>query len=218
MALSSGDAKRIEPALDRLNQLVEKTPLEPLADGVKANARQRAVAARQVPLWLVARACWKQKDALNLRKIGDKLAARAEDAAGRQSENQTLMAMLREQGQMALERGDRRAAEAAWSRMLTLVVAPAESKIKKPSTKPKPPAGPAPALPRRKPRRGGTGRQSSIRLVSFQAPPPTAGNQRGPAAFAAGRRCFQSSPPADQGSYPNGPARRHAHRDRTCRS
>ena len=181
-ALSSGDAKRIEPALDRLNELVEKTPLDALPEGEKANARQRIEAARQVPLWLVARACRKQKDAVNLRKIADKLAARAEDAAGRQTENQTLMAMLREEGQLALERGDRRAAEAAWNRMLTLVVAPAERTIKKPGTKPKPPAGPV-QQPSAKAAPGRVGlihedaRQLDERRVPF--PPPVKGGRGG---------------------------------------
>ena len=144
LALASGDAKQRKPALDRLDRLVEKTPLDGLPAGVKANARQRAEAVRQVPLWLVARACWKRKDAVSLQKFADKLAVRAQDAAGRQTENQTLMAMLREQGQMALERGDREAAEAAWSRMLALVIEPPTRTIKKPSAKPRPPAGPVP--------------------------------------------------------------------------
>ncbi len=66
VALSAGEAKLMEPALARLNELVEKTPLEPLESGTRANARQRAEAARQVPLWLVARACWKHKDVAKL--------------------------------------------------------------------------------------------------------------------------------------------------------
>ena len=64
----------MEPALARSNALVEKSPLEPLDNGARANARQRAEAARQIPLWLVARACWKQKEAAKLdlrRETGD---------------------------------------------------------------------------------------------------------------------------------------------------
>ena len=39
VALGSGDAERIEPALDRLDELVEKTPLEPLPEGRHAPMR-----------------------------------------------------------------------------------------------------------------------------------------------------------------------------------
>ena len=42
------------------------------------------------------------------------------------------MAMLREQGEFALARGDRAGAEAAWSEMLKLVVEPTDRRVKKP--------------------------------------------------------------------------------------
>ena len=144
LVLAGDDSVRIEPALDRLKELVDKSPLEPLAEGVRANARQRAQAARQIPLWLVARACWKRKDGVNLPGFADKLAARSRDAARRQTENSALLAMIREEGELALERGDRAAALAAWSRMLELVVEPADRKLKKPSPTPGVPAGAAP--------------------------------------------------------------------------
>ena len=77
LALGSGETTRIEPALARLGELVEKAPLEVLGAGTRANARQRAQAARQIPLWLVARACWKQKNAADFQVVAQKLAARA---------------------------------------------------------------------------------------------------------------------------------------------
>ncbi len=80
-ALDTGKSSRIGPALAQLEQLVAKTPLEPLAEGTKANARQRAVAAQQLPLWLVARACWKHPSASSTHEAGDRLAGRAMDAA-----------------------------------------------------------------------------------------------------------------------------------------
>jgi hypothetical protein len=144
-ALASGDAERARPVLERLNALVERTPLEPLAVGARANARQRAEAARQVPLWLVARACWKQNGAIAAPGLADKLAARSLEAARRQTENTTLLAMIREQGELALARGDRAGAQAAWGRMLELVVKPPEIKSKKPSAAPAAP----PTAPRR---------------------------------------------------------------------
>ncbi len=75
-AISTADAGQIDPALKRLDELVDKTPLEALPPFTKANARQRAVALRQVPLWLVARACWKEKKPIGPPGFADKLAAR----------------------------------------------------------------------------------------------------------------------------------------------
>ena len=90
LALGSGETKRIGPALSRLDQLVEKNSLEVLEAGVRANARQRAIAAEQIPLWLVARACWDQKNAADLKVVALKLATRAQEAARRQTENAAL--------------------------------------------------------------------------------------------------------------------------------
>jgi tetratricopeptide (TPR) repeat protein len=137
--LASGEPQRIEPALVRLVELIDQNPLEPLAEGARANARQRAEAARQVPLWLVARACWNQKVSPKPSGAADTLAARALEAARRQIDNATLMAMYREQGESALARGDRKAAEAAWGRMLEIVLEPPGRKTKKPAAN----AGPA---------------------------------------------------------------------------
>ena len=101
------------------------------ARGARANSRQRAQATRQLPLWVVARACWKRSDSARLRGIADKLAARAIEAARRQSDNHALMAMLRERGDLALARGDRSAAEAEWVRMLETVIEPPGRKARK---------------------------------------------------------------------------------------
>ena len=76
--LIDGKADRIAAALDRLERLVERTPLEPLAEGVRPNARVRAAAERQVGLWLVARACL-LTDSYAAR--GEKLADRSIDRA-----------------------------------------------------------------------------------------------------------------------------------------
>ena len=50
--------------------------------------------------------------------------ARAVEAAHRQEDRVWLLAMMREQGQLAFERSDRSGAAAVWSRMLDLVVTP----------------------------------------------------------------------------------------------
>jgi hypothetical protein len=140
LTMGSGETIRIRPALIRLNEITEKNPLEVLEVGARANARQRAMAAKQIPLWLVARACWDQKDTADLKVFAEKFAARAKEAARRQLENVVLTAMLREQGEFALARGDRGGAEAAWSEMLKLVVEPTDRNLRKLAPRPKKPA------------------------------------------------------------------------------
>src|SRR5205085_5606645 len=103
----------------------------------RPNARQRAEAMYQVPLWLVAREC--AKDA-KLRPVGDKLAARAVEAARRQLDPLFATAILREWGQAALDAGDKAAAEARWAQMLELV-------LPKPSAKRSAAATAAPPAP-----------------------------------------------------------------------
>ena len=128
------DPGRAEAVLEQLAGLVEKTPLAPLADGVRANARERAEAASQIPLWLVARACRKQPSLPPKGQAhADRFAARALEAAGRQEDRVWLLAMMREQGQLAFERNDRAAAAAVWSRMLEMVVAPREARARRPA-------------------------------------------------------------------------------------
>ncbi len=184
LALGSGETRRIGPALARLDELVQKTPLEVLEGGARANSRQRAVAARQIPLWLVARACWKQKNAAELNVLAGKLAARAQEAARRQAENPALLAMLREQGEFALARGDRAAAEAAWSQMLRLVVEPGDRPTKKTEPRPRKPAATA------EPSRAASVARSRVRFASYQVeqpPPSRKGASGGTPAKGAGR-------------------------------
>ncbi len=70
-----------------------------------------------------------------MHAIGDRLADRALEAARRQNDNRWMLAMLREQGQLALDHNDRATAEAAWSRMLNMVVAPEPAKSQRPKAK-----------------------------------------------------------------------------------
>ena len=126
--------------------------------------------------------------------FADKLAARARDAARRQTENAALLAMIREEGELALKRGDRKGAETAWSRMLELVVEPADRKTKKPSIPAAAPAAAAPVPAASVPAAGATSfapvsRQSHVRMASYQAPAQkaarkaaTPGAARGPAS------------------------------------
>jgi hypothetical protein len=139
-ALAGNDAGRIRGALEELARLVEQTPLAPLADGVKANARERAEAAQQLPLWLVARACRRHADSAVVAH-GDRFAARALEAARRQDDRVWQLAMLREEGQLAFDRKDRASAAATWSRMLEIVVAPPQARPRRgSSSRPRAPA------------------------------------------------------------------------------
>jgi tetratricopeptide (TPR) repeat protein len=133
-------------AIERLSRLVEQSPLDDLPSGTKANARQRAEAARQIGLWLVARACWAQE---SVRASGDLFARRALEAARRQAENRWALAMLREWGQHDLDRGDRASAEARWSELLDLVLANPQTARPNPAPNtPRPaPAARAPMVP-----------------------------------------------------------------------
>ncbi len=169
------------PAVSRLVELVKKTPLEPLEPGERANARQRAVAARQIPLWLVARACWNQEKSDKSAELAEMFAKCALEAARRQTDNTFYLAMIREQGERALEKGDRAAAVAAWERMLEIVVSPPKAKVKKPVQAPgaAPAGNPPPAATKRASGRSGASlparRGSLVRLASYQSRPQGAG-------------------------------------------
>ena len=175
-AISSDEKGPGAPAVARLVELVNHAALEPLEPGERANARQRAVAARQIPLWLVARACWNQEKSGKGAEIAKMFAERAFEAARRQTDNTFYLAMIREQGERAIEKGDRTAAAAAWGQMLEIVVSPPRAKLKKPVQAPAvPPAGKtgAPAAGKRAAVRSGASlpgkRESIVRLASYRA-------------------------------------------------
>ncbi len=114
-----GNAEGLAAPLDRLARLADAQALEPLPANGRANARQREEAMRQFVLWVVAREALKHD---STRSNGEKLATRAQEAARRQLDNRWTLAMLREAGQDALDRGDRTAAEASWRAMLKMVM------------------------------------------------------------------------------------------------
>jgi tetratricopeptide (TPR) repeat protein len=129
-ALAEEKPEAATAAVAALLELTERSPLEAIPAGARANARQREEAARQLGLWLVARECLKQKAR---RAAGEKLAARAVEAAARQADPASALAMWREWGQLDLDAGDPALAERRWARMLDLVL-PASAR----------PAAPAP--------------------------------------------------------------------------
>ncbi len=118
-AFTEGKPESIGEAVKRLEGVVESQPLEELPPNTRANSRQRAEAAKQVGLWLVARECFKKEE---LRPAGEKLADRALEAARRQADNSYALAVLREWGDLDLKRGDKKAAEQRWTQMLEYVM------------------------------------------------------------------------------------------------
>ena len=150
-ALASHDAGRIQATLEQLAQLVEKTPLDPVPAGARANARERAQAAAQIPLWLVARACRNHSSSTAVQAFAARFAARALEAARRQDDRLWLLAMLREQGQLAFDQNKRADAAAVWSHMLDLVVTPPESKPRRPPARGPDARAPAPVADQRPP-------------------------------------------------------------------
>src|SRR5439155_313930 len=81
-AFAAGPPDGAHEAVGRLVKLAESSPLEPLPAGGKPNARQRAEALPQVPLWLVARECL-HADRSPFWPAGEALAAAGDPAARR---------------------------------------------------------------------------------------------------------------------------------------
>ena len=75
---------------------------------------------REIALWIPARTALKSKDR---QELGRKLAARAHAAAANSGDDRWLMAILKEQGDIAIAAGDKPAAEKAWSGLLDAVLA-----------------------------------------------------------------------------------------------
>jgi tetratricopeptide (TPR) repeat protein len=149
VAVIAAAAAKDEPALaatsERLEQVVERQPLEEVAAGGRPNARQRAAAAQQIGLWLAARECLKHEVLL---QRGQKLATRALEAARRQAKPDQALAILRQWGQLELDRGQRQQAEARWNEMLELALAdPLAAKKPAKGERPMPAARPVRAAP-----------------------------------------------------------------------
>lgn len=120
-ALSKLPPDAQKTALTRLEKLVDAAPLEEIPAGKRANARQRAAAAPQMAIWLVARECLERPEWIPL---GNKLADRALSAAQRQIGDATTQGLTFELAAAAAKRGDLPAAEAAYRRLIETAVSP----------------------------------------------------------------------------------------------
>jgi tetratricopeptide (TPR) repeat protein len=118
VALAEG---REQDVAEAVKDLAARVPATPLPAASSPDARPPAALEVQSALWAVARAC-SGRDAL--REPAEVLAARALEAADRLADPAWSLAMLRERGQLALDRGDRDGAERAWSDLLRRVLTP----------------------------------------------------------------------------------------------
>jgi hypothetical protein len=206
IALAGGSNDRIKEALERLNQAVARTPLEPLPAGTRANARQRALALHQIPLWLVARACWQKKE---WKPAGDTLAAVGLEAGRRQSDNRWTLAMLRERGQLALDHGDRKTAEAAWGQMLETILV-GDQKKKSVDRQQRPTAPRVPAPPASPPRTSALEPEprtttAQVHRAAYSAQDPVPARQvqtRAPAPSSRAARATGQPAPAGKENVP----------------
>ena len=119
LSMSTNDQDKTKALLKQLLDTVDKTPLEAQPAKGGFTSSQHEAALQQTALWLLARDCLKKEP---LRGEGTKLAERALLASRRNSDQGYTLAILREWGQIALENGDRKAAEEYWTELLDIVL------------------------------------------------------------------------------------------------
>lgn len=105
-------------ALQTLATRLQTAPAEP--------QKAAAPGADQLALWVVARLALRHPTP-EVRTFGADLARRALQAAQRHPDRMWLLAMLREQGQLAADAGDKAAAERFWGEMLDEILTPART-------------------------------------------------------------------------------------------
>ena len=116
--------------LKELLSVISDNPLDEIAEGRRANSRQRRQAMQFVPLWIVARKCLETEEH---REIGQQIAEQAIAGARRQLKNDHAVAILYDWGNRSIKAGDRETAEAKWSELLDLVTKrPVRKKKKQP--------------------------------------------------------------------------------------
>lgn len=121
LAIATGDRPATTQMLKQIADVLDRQPLVTV-DAKIASARSRDAARQQTALWLLARDCLRDKD---LQSQGISLAERSLAAARQLADELSVLAILREWGQILLDQGDREGAEKRWTEMLELVI-PAE--------------------------------------------------------------------------------------------
>jgi hypothetical protein len=110
MRMQSNGAGGVTPEIAQLAERVARTPLSAGNDQEKQRLadEDRARTREQLGLWLVARKCLADGTRAD---VGHRLAERAIAAAELLKERELLASMLRESGQLAIERADKASAE-----------------------------------------------------------------------------------------------------------
>jgi tetratricopeptide (TPR) repeat protein len=194
-AFAEGKADERDAALKPLVVLVEKSPLEALADGTRPNSRQREDAMKWLGVWPVARVCLKEE---SLRSVGETLMARAREAARRQADPLWHQAILREAGQIALDSGDTARAEKLWGELLdSVLAAPGAKASTSPTTGAVAPATPT-AVGGTTAVSGTTTITSTVKAVALRPAVPAVAPPASPGAVTA--VALTGQPPAAAGT------------------
>ncbi|MDB5339573.1 MAG: tetratricopeptide repeat protein [Planctomycetaceae bacterium] len=141
--LAAGDSQpaTLQHAAEQLDQWLTAHPLATATPQKPTDFSPDEAAERQLPVWLIARECWKRPE---LRAIAQRLSARAVEAARLQADKKYLWGVLNEGATLAWDAGDKATAEAGWSETLSLILArPGAGSSSPPATeKDKPPTIP----------------------------------------------------------------------------
>ncbi|MGC1272146.1 MAG: DUF1581 domain-containing protein, partial [Planctomycetaceae bacterium] len=119
VAFQKGDLAAANAACEKALAAASVESDAALKAGDKGQSDRMSPAA--LGLWIVAREAAKHDET---RPLAVQLAAKAVAASREMSDRRWTMAMLLERGAVAFEGGDRKAAEAAWSELLDLILPP----------------------------------------------------------------------------------------------
>lgn len=107
-ALLTNNSNLYQTSMDKLDAYIKQTPAE----------KDRSLS--DISLWIPARSAFiAQRDL----ELAERLANRAQAAAEAHEDDRWLISMMQEKGEIAIEAGDKPAAEKAWSRLLDAVLA-----------------------------------------------------------------------------------------------
>lgn len=120
LAAADSHPATLEQAAEQLDKWLTVHPLTAATPRTAADVSQDEAAERQLPVWLIARECWKRPE---LRAVAQRLSARAVEAARLQTNKEYLWAIMNESASVAWEAGDKAAAEAGWTETLGMILA-----------------------------------------------------------------------------------------------
>lgn len=110
----------VELAAATKNKQLLNTGYDMLQQYLNSTVSSKRIEDMELAFWLPARTALAREDH---QEIGNQLSARATAAAESCSDETWLMAMMKERGDAAIAKGDRKLAEESWSRLLDVVLA-----------------------------------------------------------------------------------------------